>query len=69
MKVTDLENLWVARNAEANFTMLICALDEQEAIEAAEQYRCDTNMSGNFQAEEFKDEATRFDCDYVVVAN
>ena len=66
MTVNELTNLWVGYNAEENFKILICALDEQEAYEIAESYRVDSHMESKFEIKEFLDVEEKFDCDYVV---
>lgn len=69
MKITELSNLFVAYNEKENFRMLICALDNLEAMEIARGYAADTDMSTNpndWNISEFTDVNTNFDCDYAV---
>ena len=66
MKVNDLRNLWVGFNEAEKYTALICALDEQEAYEIAEEYKIESYMGGIFIISEFTDVNTKFDCDYVL---
>lgn len=66
MKATDMTNLFVGINNTANFKVLICALDKEEAAAIAEEYRTDSNMEGTFEISEFDSMDTKFDCDYVL---
>ena len=66
MKINELTNLWVGYNKKEDFRILICACDEIEAKEIADEYRDDSNMEGDFEIKEFNDINTHFDCDYVV---
>ena len=66
MKVNDMNNLFVGFNEDANFRILICADDEEEAQRIADEYCEDADMSGYFEILEFSNLDTRFDCDYVV---
>lgn len=66
MKINELSNLWVGRNAVEDFTVLICALDEEEAAKVAESYRTDSNMEGRFDISELDNLDVKFDCDYVL---
>lgn len=66
MKITQLTNLYVGHNKEENFTVLICALDEEEAADIARQYKVDSLMKGNFEITEFTHTDITFDCDYVL---
>lgn len=66
MKINDLTNLWVGYSKVDDFRVLICALDEIEAQEIANEYRCDTHLEGTFEITEFDNLETHFDCDYVL---
>ena len=66
MKITDLNHLWVGYNEKEDFRVLICALDEQDAQEIANNYCLDSHMNGKFEISEFSDINTNFDCDYVL---
>ena len=66
MKITDLNHLWVGYNEIEDFRVLICALDEQDAQEIANNYCLDSHMNGKFEISEFSDINTNFDCDYVL---
>lgn len=66
MNVCDLQNLFVGHNKEEDFTVLICAFDEVEAMEIAKSYSNDAQMSSKWDIEEFTDPETRFSCDYVL---
>lgn len=66
MKITDLNHLWVGYNEKEDFRVLICALDEQDAQEIANDYCLDSHMNGKFEISEFSDTNTNFDCDYVL---
>lgn len=60
-------NLFVGYNKEEDFRILICAFDETEANELANEYRFDSKMRGEFvitEAEEIDN--VHFDCDYVI---
>lgn len=63
MKVTEL-NLWVGN--VNGFKFLICADDEEQAIEIGEDYKGDAGLEGTLEVTEFNDVNTSFDCDYVV---
>lgn len=66
MKVNELTNLWVGYNATEDFRVLICALDNIEAQDTANEYCNDTQMNGSFEVTEFTDMETHFDCDYIL---
>ncbi len=38
MKINELSGLYVVKNENENFTILVAALDYQEAIEIAKEY-------------------------------
>ena len=61
-------NLFIGYNREEDFRILICAFDEEEAVELANEYRFDAGLEGYFEIEEIEDEINniRFDCDYVI---
>lgn len=61
-------NLFVGYNEEEDFRILICADNEFEAREKAEEYLIDAGLEGEFDIEEMEDKviAMRFDCDYVI---
>lgn len=61
-------NLFIGYNREEDFRILICAFDEEEALELANEYRFDAGLEGHFEIEEIEDEITNihFDCDYVI---
>lgn len=67
MKVTDIEGLYVATNADYNFTILVIAKDKFNAETIAENYFGDVDMNtGNIKVQEFSDVNTRFDCNHVM---
>lgn len=66
MKVTDMINLFVARNEAEDFNVLICAPEQSIAEQLAEEYRVDANMTGTFAVEPFSNPETQIDCDYVL---
>ena len=68
MTVNKLANLWVGYNETANFTVLICALDEQEAHKIADSYILASRMEGKFEINQFDDVNTHFDYDYVLMS-
>lgn len=60
-------NLYIGYNNEEDFRILICAFDKIEANELANEYRCDSNMQGEFEVTETeKIDDIHFDCDYVI---
>lgn len=66
MNVNELTNLFVGYNKTENFKVLICAGDEEEAQEIADDYCEVSDMDGCFVINEFSNINTRFDCDYVL---
>ena len=65
----NFTNLFIGYNKEEDFRILICADNEFEASEKAEEYRIDAGLEGEFDIEEMGDKviAMHFDCDYVIV--
>lgn len=61
-------NLFIGYNREEDFRILICAFDEEEALELANEYRFDADLEGYFEIEEIESEITNihFDCDYII---
>lgn len=61
-------NLFIGYNAEEDFRILICAFDEEEAAELANEYRFDSNLEGKFEIQEIDDgiDNLHFDCDYII---
>lgn len=61
-------NLFIGYNREEDFRILICAFDEEEALELANEYRFDAGLEGYFEIEEIESEITNihFDCDYII---
>jgi len=77
MKVNELVNLYVGIYTEPSgntFKVLICAIDEYEALEVFTDYCYDANIYEENDAEwqnniiitPFEDINTNFDCDYVI---
>ena len=67
MKINELSGLYVVENKTENFTILVTALDEQEAIEIARDYFNDSHINySDLETYVFKNIFTNFDCDYVV---
>lgn len=70
MRVTELTNLWVAKNISENFTVLIAALDKKEAMDIAREYFNEADIwyssEDCIEISEFTDLETKFDCDYVL---
>lgn len=69
MKITELTNLFIGHMEDEDFTVLICALDEQEAMDIAREYANDSGFNSdpdNITIEDFADTKTHFDCDYVL---
>lgn len=70
MKVTDMNNLWIAIAKKENFKILIVALDKEEAMEVARSYFDDSNMDSNpsnIDILEF-DNDEDIDADYIMTA-
>jgi hypothetical protein len=65
MKITDMTNLWMAYNEEEDFTVVICANEEREAQEIADEYCEDAGLQGKFIVGDF-DMDTCIDCDYIL---
>ena len=61
-------NLFIGYNAKEDFRILICAFDEIDAQELANEYRFDSNLDGNFEIQEIENgiDDIHFDCDYVI---
>lgn len=61
-------NLFIGYNREEDFRILICAFDEEEAAELANEYRFDAGLEGYFEIEEIENgiDNIYFDCDYVI---
>lgn len=70
MNITDLTNLWVVKNISENFSILVVALDEEEAKEIAIEYFNDADIyfstSDRIEVKEFTNINEKFDCDYVI---
>lgn len=67
MKVNELSGLYVVKNEKENFTILVAALDYQEATEIAKDYFIDSDMSyEELSVCDFSDINTQFDCDYII---
>ena len=61
-------NLFIGYNKEEDFRILICASDEIEAKDIAEEYRKDSKLDGVFLISEPENgiDNLHFDCDYVI---
>ena len=61
-------NLYVGYNETENFTILICAFDEEEAADLAREYCSDSKFRGSFEIKKAdgKIDDIHFDCDYVI---
>lgn len=67
MRINELSGLYVVENKTENFTILVTALNEQEAIEIARDYFNESHMDySDLDTYVFKNIFTNFDCDYVV---
>lgn len=67
MKINELSGLYVVKNENENFTILVAALDYQEAIENAKEYFIDSDMNyEELSVCNFSDINTQFDCDYII---
>lgn len=67
MKINELSGLYVVKNEKENFTILVAALDYQEATELAKDYFIDSDMNyEELSVCEFSDINTQFDCDYII---
>ena len=72
MKITDISGLFVGKNADENFNILIAATDEQDAQRIADEYASESGLGGTFAVTELPTEPNdimklNFDCDYVVL--
>ena len=65
MKIFDMNNLWVIRMIDENFSFFFIGFDKTEAIEKANSYIKDTSLTGKYKVEQ-ADENTAVDCDYIV---
>lgn len=62
-----MSSSYVVKNVKENFTILVVALDCQEAIQIAKEYFLDSHMNyEELSVCNFTDINTHFDCDYVV---
>ena len=70
MGITDISGLYVARNDLENFNILVCAQDEEEAMDLAVTYFFEGNFEHHARRDitisEFDDINTHFDCDYII---
>lgn len=67
MKINELSGLYVVKNEKENFTILVVALDYQEATEIAKDYFIDSDMNyEELSVCDFSDINTQFDCDYII---
>lgn len=67
MKINELSGLYVVKNENENFTILVAALDYQEAIEIAKEYFIDSDMNyEELSVCNFSNINTQFDCDYII---
>ena len=67
MKINELSGLYVVKNEKENFTILVAALDYQEATELAKDYFIDSDMNyEELSVYDFSDINTQFDCDYII---
>ena len=69
MKVNNLDNLWVGYNETENISVLICALDIEEAREIINVYSYEHIIDGEFEISKFTDLNTDFSYDYVLTYN
>ena len=65
MKIFDMNNLWVIRIIDENFSIFVIGFDKTEAIEKANSYIEGTSLMGRYKVEH-ADENTTVDCDYIV---
>lgn len=65
MKIFDMNNLWVIRMIDENFSFFVIGFDKTEVIEKANSYIEDTSLTGKYKVEQ-ADENTAVDCDYIV---
>ena len=66
MKITELNNLYVATN-DNEFKVLVVAQEENEAVDIAKKYYADNALSFDvIRVEPFEDINTVFDCDYAI---
>lgn len=65
MKIFDMNNLWVIRMIDENFSFFVIGFNIMEAIEKANSYIEDTSLKGIYKVEHVN-ENTTVDCDYIV---
>lgn len=68
MKITDMTNLWIAKNVKEDFAIAVVAFDKEEAMDTARGYFSESGMNSmpsNIEITEFNNE-TNIDCDYVI---
>ena len=49
MKIFDMNNLWVIRMIDENFSFFVIGFDKTEAIEKANSYIEDTSLMGRYK--------------------
>ena len=64
----NFTNLFIGYNSQEKYRILICADNEDDAKELAEEYRKDASLDGNFEISEICNniDTIHFDCDYVI---
>ena len=71
MKITDVQDLYVAHNKVEDFNVLIAACGSEVAMRTAVEYFNDAYMAHNrsdIEISRFDDVNTQFDCDYVLTS-
>lgn len=65
-RLSEMSNLWVAHNAKADITILICSDSQDRAQQMADVYREDLVLPGEFEVSPLTDATQCFDCNYVL---
>lgn len=68
MTINKMNNIWLAKNIEANFSVFVLANDENEAFVIANEYFNDSGMSGEISISTI-DSDTQSDCDYIITGH
>lgn len=67
MKISELDGLYVGRNNEEDFTILIAAADQMDAEDLALDYQEEVGFETEFEVEPYTGTDIDFDCDYVIM--
>ena len=67
MKISELDGLYVGRNNEEDFIILIAASDQETAEDLALGYQEEVGFETEFDVEPYTGTDINFDCDYVIM--